>query len=203
MAGPPNRRTPLQARSAETVQAILDATAALLSNVAFDQITTSRIADEAGISVGALYRFYSDKQEIFDAIAVRELTDFRAKIEGSLSASRLLLSPKKTLNKILDAYIAFLDARPHFRALAFGEHISDATREQQSDPTLGPGGILQDLFVRRFGIRPGKALQFRIRVAAEVGDRLIAFAYRQPTAEARNAVISELKELLGRYLIRL
>lgn len=203
MTATPHRRTPLQARSAETVQAILDAAAALLGRVPFEQITTSRIAEEAGISVGALYRFYSEKQEIFDAIAVRELEAFRAQIEQSLSARRILLSPRKTLDRILDAYVTFLDERPHFRELALGQHISEATREQQSDPAAGPGGLLQDVFVRKFGIKPGKALQFRIRVAAEVGDRLIAFAYRQPTSEARKAVVSELKDLLARYLIRL
>lgn len=203
MSAPVHRRTPLQARSAETVEAILDAASELLATTPFDQITTSRIADQAGISVGALYRFYSDKQEIFDAIAARELEAFRADIESSLSAPRLLLSPRKTLDRILDAYVAFLDERPHFRELALGQHISDAMREKQSDPAVGPGGILQDLLVRKFGIKPGKALQLRIRVAAEVGDRLIAFAYRQPTPEARKAVITELKQLLARYLIRL
>ena len=42
--------------------------------------------EQAGISVGALYRFYSDRQEIFDAIAVRELDAFRAEIERAFSA---------------------------------------------------------------------------------------------------------------------
>ena len=74
------RRAPLQARSNKTVEEILDATGRLLGKVPFDQITTSRIAAEGGISVGALYRFYTDRQEIFDAIAVRELEAFRAEI---------------------------------------------------------------------------------------------------------------------------
>jgi AcrR family transcriptional regulator len=195
------RRSPLQVRSAGTVKAILDAAAALLGRVPFEQITTSRIAEEAGISVGALYRFYSDKQEIFDAIAIQELADFRAQIEAEFSARRLLWAPKKSLSKILDAYVAFLDARPHFRELALGRHISEATREAQSDPKTGPGGILQDLLVSKFGVKPGKTLQLRLRIAAEVGDRLIAFAYAQKTMEARVSVIEELKTMLVKYLI--
>ena len=73
-----NRRSPLQARSNKTVEEILDAASSLLGRIPFEQITTSRIAEQAGISVGALYRFFSEKQEIFDAIAVRELDAFRA-----------------------------------------------------------------------------------------------------------------------------
>jgi AcrR family transcriptional regulator len=202
MPEPSARRAPVQARSAETVQAILGGASALLGRIPFDQITTSRIAEEAGLSVGALYRFYSDKQEIFDTIAVDELRLFRTRIEAEFSTRRLLLAPRKSLYKILDAYVAFLDERPHFRELALGRHISDATREIQSDPATGPGGLLQDLLVSKFGIKPGKSLELRLRVAAEVGDRLIAFAYAQKSDEARAAVIDELKILLAKYLIR-
>jgi AcrR family transcriptional regulator len=172
-----------------------------LSSTPFEQITTSRIAEAAGLSVGALYRFYSDKQEIFDAIAVRELTAFREEIERTVQARHLLFSPRKSLDRILDAYIAFLDSRPHFRELALGRHISEQTRENQSDPETGPGGILQDLLVKKLGLKPGKRLQLKIRIAAETGDRLIAFAYSQPTPAERARVIAELKDMLGGYLL--
>lgn len=201
MTVPASRRSPLQARSHETVEAILDAASALLGRVPFEQITTSRIAAQAGISVGALYRFYSSKQEIFDEIAVRELDVFRAGIERAFTSRQLIFSPRKSLGRVLDAYVSFLDSRPHFRELALGRHISDRTRESQSDPQTGPGGILGDLLVRKCGWKPGKTLQLRIRVAAEAGDRLIAFAYAQETLESRQAVIKELKEMLTRYLL--
>ncbi len=197
------RRAPVQARSSETVNTILDAASSLLGRVPFEQITTSRIAETAGLSVGGLYRFYNDKQEIFDAIAVRELNTFREQIAANVKARHLLFSPRKSLDRILDAYVAFLDGRPHFRELALGRHISDRTREDQSDPNTGPGGILEDLLVQKFGVKPGKALQLRIRIAAEVGDRLIDYAYRQPSVRERKVVLDELKEMLAKYLLRL
>jgi AcrR family transcriptional regulator len=201
MTPPASRRTPLQARSNKTVEDILDAAASLLGQVPFDEITTSRVAQQAGISVGALYRFYSDRQEIFDAIAVRELEAFRAEIEQAFSARQLIFSPRKSLGRVLDAYVDFLETTPHFRELALGNHISERTRENQSDPQTGPGGILGDLLVRKCGWRPGKKLQLKIRIAAEAGDRVIAFAYKQETLEARRAVLHELKEMLTAYLL--
>jgi AcrR family transcriptional regulator len=201
MTVPASRRAPLQARSNQTVEEILDAASALLGRVPFEQITTSRIAGEAGISVGALYRFYSDRQEIFDAIAVRELDAFRAEIEPAFTARQLIFSPRKSLGRVLDAYVSFLESRPHFRELALGKHISEWTRERQSDPQTGPGGLLGDLLVKKCGWKPGKRLQLRIRIAAEAGDRVIAFAYRQESAEARHAVLKELKEMLTGYLL--
>ena len=201
MTVPASRRTPLQARSNKTVEEILDAAASLLGRIPFEEITTSRLAQQAGISVGALYRFYSDKQEIFDAIAVRELDAFRAEIEHAFTARQLIFSPRKSMGRVLDAYVNFLESRPHFRELALGNHISEWTRESQSDPQTGPGGILGDLLVKKCGWRPGKKLQLKIRIAAEAGDRVIAFAYKQESPEARRAVLQELKEMLTRYLL--
>src|ERR1035441_8927916 len=94
-----NRRTPLQARSNKTVGEILDAAASLLCTIPFEEITTSRLAEQAGISVGALYRFYSDKPEIFDAIAVRELDIFRAEIERAFTAGRVRFCPRTVLGR--------------------------------------------------------------------------------------------------------
>jgi AcrR family transcriptional regulator len=201
MTVPASRSAPLQARSNRTVEEILDAAASLLGHVPFEEITTSRVAQQAGISVGALYRFYSGKQEIFDAIAVRELDEFRAEIERAFTARQLIFSPRKSLGRVLDAYVDFLESRPHFRELALGNHIGAWTRESQSDPRTGPGGILGDLLVKKCGWRPGKRLQLKIRIAAEAGDRVIAFAYKQESVEARRAVLHELKEMLTRYLL--
>ena len=201
MTTPASRRTPLQARSNKTVEEILDAAAMLLATIPFEEITTSRLAQEAGISVGALYRFYSDRQEIFDAIAVRELEAFRAEIEHAFTARQLIFSPRKSLGRVLDAYVNFLESRPHFRVLALGNHISESTRENQSDPQSGPGGILGGLLVKKCGWKPGKKLQLKIRIAAEAGDRVIAFAYKQETPEARRAVLQELKDMLTGYLL--
>jgi hypothetical protein len=37
-------------------------------------------------------------------------------------------------------------------------------------------------------------------MATEIGDRMLAFAFEQPTPSARTAVLDEAKRLLGSYL---
>ena len=131
-----HRRTPLQARSNKTVEEILDAAAFLLRTVPFEEITTSRLAEQAGISVGALYRFYSDKQEIFDAIAVRELDGFRTLIEQVFTARQLIFSPRKVLGRVLDAYIDFLESRPTSASWLWA--ITSATGRARTSRTRKP-----------------------------------------------------------------
>src|SRR5271167_5286240 len=78
---PVSRRAPLQPRSIHTIQRVVDAASSLLCRMPLEELTTTRIAVEAGISVGALYRLFPDKQSIIDGVAVRHVSDFRRLLE--------------------------------------------------------------------------------------------------------------------------
>jgi AcrR family transcriptional regulator len=62
------RRTPNQARSRETLQTVLRATADAIERDGLDRLTTRRVAALAGISVGALYEYFPNKQAIVYAL---------------------------------------------------------------------------------------------------------------------------------------
>src|SRR5208337_5412104 len=81
---PASRRTPLQPRSFQTIQRVADAASSLLGRMPLEEVTTTRIAVEAGISIGALYRFFPDKQSIIDAIAVRHVEQFKLALEQTV-----------------------------------------------------------------------------------------------------------------------
>ncbi len=68
---PRRRKTPVQARSRAMVEQILDAAVRVLSTSGYAQMSTNRIADEADVSVGSLYRYFADKDEIFDELRER------------------------------------------------------------------------------------------------------------------------------------
>jgi len=193
------RRTPVQERSLDTIQQIYSSTSALLAEMPLEQITTSRIAEAAGISVGALYRFFPDKQTIIDSIAVRHMDDFRSRLQKVLLKSLLADGPK-FLGLVVDAYVAFLDERPDFRAIAFGQHISASTKQLQTAPGAGPGGLVRLFMVKWLGVKSSVSLDLKLSIATEAGERLIAYAYSQPSVEERNRVLTEMKQLLSGYL---
>jgi AcrR family transcriptional regulator len=189
------RRTPLQERSNETVHRILDAGSSLLARIPLEQVTTNRIAEEAGLSVGGLYRFFPDKQAIIDAIAVSRMEQFRGRLEQEFS-SGLPEDGPQFLGKVIDLYIDFLDAQPDFRTIALGKHVSGWTYEQQA----GPGGLVGSFLLQQFAMPGMEELELKLRIVVEAGERLISFAYKQPTREARAEVIEEMKKLLSGYL---
>lgn len=201
------RRAPVQTRSQHTVQRVLDAASALLQQISLEEITTTRIAAEAGLSIGALYRFFPDKQSIIDAIAVRHVEQFKAVLESGVMkdierefANLATFDPAMVLNSVVDAYIVYLDAHPDFRTISFGRHISRATKEREASPDVGLPAILKNFMLQRLGIENSPQLDLRLRVVSEAGERLIAYAYEQPSGDERASVIAELKRMLAGYL---
>ncbi len=204
---PSPRRAPVQLRSQQTVQRVLDAASVLLQRVSLEEVTTTRIAEEAGLSIGALYRFFPDKQTIIDAIAVRHVENFRAEVEPKLLklvirdvAGLKKFDPARVLDAVVDAYVVYLDAHPDFRTISFGRHISPATKEREASPHVGLPGLLKKFIVRRLGMADSSELDLRLRVVSEAGERLIAYAYELPTREDRDRIIAEMKRMLARYL---
>jgi AcrR family transcriptional regulator len=58
------RKTPQQARSRQTREDILEATAHLLNRKPFGEVSTNHIAKKTGISIGTLYKYYPNKDAI-------------------------------------------------------------------------------------------------------------------------------------------
>lgn len=61
-------RKPKQERSKKTVEAIVEAGFIFISKEGKEALTTTKIADIAGVSVGTLYEYFSNKEEILDAM---------------------------------------------------------------------------------------------------------------------------------------
>ncbi len=81
------RRPPVQQRSRAMVERILDAAAQVLSTSGYAQMSTNRIADAAGVSVGSLYRYFSDKEEVFEELRARATDDIMAELTETVARS--------------------------------------------------------------------------------------------------------------------
>ena len=201
------RRFPVQERSFQTVMRIVDAAGSLLCHTRLEDVTTTRIAAEAGISVGALYRFFPDKQSIIDAVAVRHVGDFRSLLEvcvmpvvESQFENLATFDPAFILDRVIDAYIAYLLQHPDFRTISFGRHISASTHERESSPQTGLPLLLKNFMLERLGIPNTPELDLKLRVVSEAGERLIAYAFEQRTDNERNRIVAEMKKMLAAYL---
>ncbi len=62
------RRVPQQARSQQTVQAVLRAAGEEIERHGLDNLSTKRVAVTAGLSIGALYGYFPNKESIIAAL---------------------------------------------------------------------------------------------------------------------------------------
>jgi AcrR family transcriptional regulator len=69
------RKSPVQARSAASVNAILEATIQVLLKVGKERLTTTRVALRAGVSVGTLYQYFPNKSALLRAAVKRHLDE--------------------------------------------------------------------------------------------------------------------------------
>lgn len=67
------RKTPQQARSAATLEAIHTATIQVLISEGAGRLTTARVAERAGVSIGTMYQYYPHKQALLYAMIEAQL----------------------------------------------------------------------------------------------------------------------------------
>jgi len=77
------RKTPVQARSLVTVDVVCEATIQLLLSDGMRQLTTTRVAERAGVSVGTLYQYYPNKQAVLYAVLQRHLNQVSEAVEAA------------------------------------------------------------------------------------------------------------------------
>jgi AcrR family transcriptional regulator len=75
------RKSPVQARSAASVDAILEATVQVLLDVGKERLTTTRVASRAGVSVGTLYQYFPNKSALLQAALRRHLDGVTEAVE--------------------------------------------------------------------------------------------------------------------------
>jgi AcrR family transcriptional regulator len=177
---------------------VLDAADRVLARDGAPAFTTTRIAAEAGVPIGSVYRFFPDKRAILEALALRYWSDFEDLVAGTAQADEQdpLADPGSV---VIDVLAAGFRARPGFLALWYGglrtEEIRDATRPVRQAITRSIERILANHW-------PQAPAADRARVAEMAvlaGDGLLREAFRRKRL-GDPAVLAESKLMLGAYI---
>ncbi|MBT9331381.1 TetR/AcrR family transcriptional regulator [Paracidobacterium acidisoli] len=75
------RKSPVQARSAASVEAVLKATIQVLLKAGRERLTTTRVAARAGVSVGTLYQYFPNKSALLRAALQRHMDEIVSAME--------------------------------------------------------------------------------------------------------------------------
>lgn len=82
------RRRPRQTRSESTVRLIYKATSRIIEREGAERLTTKRIAEVSGFSIGTLYQYFRDRDSLLMAMAAAHRDRLIERLEAALAASR-------------------------------------------------------------------------------------------------------------------
>jgi AcrR family transcriptional regulator len=99
------RKKPRQARAEATVEAILQATVQVLLSDGGPRLTTTRVAERAGVSVGTLYQYFSHKQALLYAALEGRLEGVAVAVETACASLRGQ-SAAAIVEGVVAAYVA-------------------------------------------------------------------------------------------------
>jgi AcrR family transcriptional regulator len=120
----------MQRRARQTVDAILDAVVRILKREGFDAITTNRIAEVAGVSIGSVYQYFPDKRAIFVALHERHIEEIDRIVESTL-VEHAASSLDELVRALFEAMIDAHSTDPELFELLLTEvpHRADGSRD--------------------------------------------------------------------------
>jgi AcrR family transcriptional regulator len=196
LAGP-LRRVPVQGRSVARVNRMLDACAQLVDEVGYDGLTTTLLAERAGVAIGSVYQFFPDKRAIVQALTLRNLEAYlhrlAARIEREQAAHWW-----GAVDAAIDEYIAMHRSLPGFRTLHFGDVVDVHLLDDERDNNAVIAERMAALLRERYELG-GDRVEFVLSIAVETADALIKMAFRRDP-DGDLAVLLEAKGLIKEYL---
>lgn len=81
------RKKPQQARSAATVEALLSAASQVVARDGIEGFSTTAVAERAGVSIGSLYQYFANKDDLLVAMARSELAGLLGSVATAFAES--------------------------------------------------------------------------------------------------------------------
>ncbi len=178
---------------------MLNACAEILDEAGYDGLSTTGIAQRAGVAIGSVYQFFPDKRAIVQALTLRNMEAYLERLATSWAGGSFA-DWWEGVDAAIDEYIAMHRSVPGFRTLHFGDvvdvHLLDDERDNNAVIAQRLAALLRD----RYDLT-GDRIEFALGIAVEAADALIKMAFRRdPEGDA--AVLEEAKALIKEYLHR-
>ncbi|MFB8343683.1 TetR family transcriptional regulator [Brucella cytisi] len=147
------RRTPSQSRAQEKIRRIAECATALIAAKGSDSLKMSEIAQQAGISIGALYQYFPDKSALIRYLFESCNAQSRQCIEEGLAAAHSADELIVAFNVLIDEYLALMRQEPAMCDIWSATQTDKSLSKLEIAESRQNGQLLADT-IRR--IAPGK-----------------------------------------------
>lgn len=194
------RRMPRQQRAQVTREAIFEATARILEREGRMALNTNRIAERAGVSIGTLYQYFANKEEILIAMARRRLDADNKTISGLLAES--FDDPEVALERVaIHAAIESYRDDNKVRRVVMEALIAAGRGQELSGPMQDIAALLATRPDRMRSSLSSETLAIRLFVVTRAVEAVVRAAAYEATPFFNTAAFEdELVELVKGYL---
>jgi AcrR family transcriptional regulator len=193
------RRVPVQRRSRERVERILDAAAELVIDDGVARLTTLAVAARSGVPAASIYQYFADRDEIVLALVERDVAEMDARVAQALAALRTP-SVRAVVEATMRAFVSVYHHRPSFVVIWWRGRTNAAVVEFCRAHNRHMAMLLYEFASAAGLLRPGTSPRI-VELAVEVGDRVFEMAFAHDL-RGDEALINEGIDLLTGYLER-
>jgi AcrR family transcriptional regulator len=207
------RREPVQKRSRERVETILQAARELLAEGGVEALSTRSLAEYSGIPVATIYRYFDNRDAIIAAYLDRELDSIESAVVQALRGIELVTFRSMT-EAVAMAHLRHHQRHPEGIPVWFGTRLNAAVQDRvrqldarmaaslhaatrgagfiEDGPHFGAGLIVR-LFDRMFEhvFRIERSAADQEAIVREVVDMIATFMERFATEAGREGVSAE------------
>jgi len=195
------RKQPIQRRARETVEVILEAAAQVFAKEGY-LATTNRIAQRAGVSIGSLYQYFHDKDEILSGLLKRHIQAGHDLIEQELSG--IMAEGKLTrtvIRRLVEVMIGLHEQNPALHRLLFEQVQLKKFRKGYA--------ANEDLAINHLNLLLGQtpsarkrnsvgAVRLVVHAIEAMTHRFVIYGY---DGVDKQEFVEELTEMMERYLL--
>lgn len=192
------RRVPTQERSKKRVERIIEAASHVFAEEGFEAATMESIALRAETSIGSIYQFFPNKLSLFNALARHYHDKLRVFFDLLLGGPLLEQPWGEILDAGVDAFMAFHENEPGFRAVWVGLHLTDEVVTEGEAINRDFAKRIEAVLAAKLPGVPSRQRPVVATMMVEILTAMLIVCARRP-AEAK-PLMTETKALLRRYL---
>ena len=194
------RKDPKQSRSKETVDAIFGAVTHILNKDGVDHLTTNKIADVAGVSVGSLYQYFKNKESIYEGILLRFINEGLDRLEKILTEQKTEVVIKDIIELIIRTQFDSFQKMDKVSTvlLEYAPKVLPASHFKKADERI-TNFLIEQVKLHHVQIGPkNQEAAFFVCSQAVRGTMLMTFVSKK--SDEREDIINELIVMLTSYL---
>ena len=187
-----------RAKDEGSVARIMKATEILLQERGHEALTTTAIANAAGLNIATLYKYFPNKYSILVAILKQSREVWLKAADRSVTSVLAGSDWRATMEQIIDFAARRRQGQPGGNALRRAVLALPELQSYYREESLETAAFLADFLTARGGLDPTRAMQVA-RVAVDIGNSVLDLALFNPSEDPA-VWIAEAKAAVCQYL---